>query len=104
MSFRDKPTHRIKSKERLKRIIKKKVQTTMIGAISSVENLFSFLWDEGAEDAEKMQELFNTLRSEILDKGNHQIRNVDTEIDLYDINLKTNTVTLPINKIGGQHG
>ncbi len=104
MSFKDRPTYQAKSKERLKRIIKKKIQTTMIGAISSVENLFSFLWDEGAEDAEKMQELFNTLRSEILDKGNHQIRNVDTELDLYDINLKTNTVTLPINKIGGQHG
>lgn len=104
MSFRDKPTYQAKSKERLKRIVKKKIQTTMIGAISSVENLFGFLWDEGSEDAERMQELFNTLRSEILDKGNHQIRNVDSEIELYDISLKTTTVTLPVKKIGGQNG
>ena len=104
MSFSDSPTYKAKSKERLKRIIKKKIQTTMIGAISSVENLFGFLWDEKAEDAEKMHELFQTLRSEILDKGNHQIRNVDTEIDLYDISLQTKTVTLPVKKIGGQNG
>lgn len=104
MSFSDSPTYKAKSKDRLKRIIKKKIQTTMIGAISSVESLFGFLWDEGSEDAERMQELFNTLRSEILDKGNHQIRNVDSEIELYDICLKTNTITLPVKKIGGQNG
>ena len=32
------------SKERLSKILKKKVETTMIGALSSIEEHFSFLW------------------------------------------------------------
>ena len=32
------------SKHRLSKILKKKVETTMIGALSSVEEHFSFLW------------------------------------------------------------
>ena len=32
------------SKERLSKILKKKVETTMIGALSSIEEHFGFLW------------------------------------------------------------
>ena len=59
------------SKDRLSKILKKKVQTTMIGAISSIEDNFSFLWS--AEDSEMTQEkkfmyeTFQKVRSEILD-------------------------------------
>ena len=103
MSLRDSKIYKQKSAERLKRVMKKKVQTTMIGAISSVENLFDFLWEEQSEQSEKMKELFNALRSEILDKGNHQIRNIDTEIEMYDISLKTHTVKLPVRQTGGNN-
>jgi len=103
-NFSNSPAYKAKSKQRLKRIMKKKIQTTMIGAISSIESLFGFLWDKDEPNSEKMEELFQNLRSEILDRGNHQIRNVDTEIDLYDVSLETNTVTLPVKKIGGQNG
>tara|TARA_Y100000766_G_scaffold272149_1_gene271658 strand:- start:235 stop:549 length:315 start_codon:yes stop_codon:yes gene_type:complete len=103
MSLRDSKIYKQKSAERLKRVMKKKVQTTMIGAISSVENLFDFLWEEQSEQSEKMRELFNALRSEILDKGNHQIRNIDTEIEMYDISLKTHTVKLPVRQTGGNN-
>lgn len=102
MGLQDNKIYRQKSSDRLRRTMKKKVQTTMIGAISSVESLFGFLWEEESEHSEKMRELFNSLRSEILDKGNHQIRNVDAELDMYDIVLKTNTVQLPVQQTGGR--
>lgn len=103
MSLRDSKIYKQKSSDRLRRIMKKKVQTTMIGAISSVENLFGFLWEEESEHSEKMKELFDTLRSEILDKGNHQIRNVDAELDMYEICLKTHTIKLPVRHMGGNN-
>ena len=50
--YKEARTERYKydSKDRLSKILKKKVQTTMIGAISSIEDHFAFLWT--AEDSE----------------------------------------------------
>ena len=39
--------YRQDSRERLSKILKKKVETTMIGALSSIEEHFSFLWNGG---------------------------------------------------------
>ena len=103
MALQDSKIYKQKSADRLRRTMKKKVQTTMIGAISSVESLFGFLWEEESEHSEKMKELFDAVRSDILDKGNHQIRNVDAELDMYDIVLKTHLVQLPIRPTGGKH-
>jgi hypothetical protein len=102
MGLQDSKVYQRKSSERLRRIMKKKVQTTMIGAISSLENIFGFLWEDDSEDSQQMRELFDKFRSEVLDKGNHQIRNVDTELDMYDIVLTRNSITLPVRPAGGQ--
>lgn len=86
------------SKNRLYKISKKKVQTTMIGALSSIEKYFAFLWgDENPQTAEqkKIRWLFEELRSEILDKGNMQIRNLENEFNNYDIVWKKNSIHLP---------
>ena len=94
------------SKDRLSKILKKKVQTTMIGAISSIEDHFSFLWN--AEDSEMieekkfMYEAFQKVRSEILDKGNTQARNVDAELNQYEIRWMKYSMDIPVKKpIGG---
>ena len=42
--------YKLDSKERLTKIVKKKIQTTMIGALSSIEENFGFLWTN--EDGE----------------------------------------------------
>lgn len=89
------------SKERLSKIIKKKIETTMIGALSSVESHFGFLWgqeDSGplTPDQEIMRELFQKIRSEVLDKGNTQIRNMDTEFSQYNIEWKKYSLVLPV--------
>jgi transcription termination factor Rho len=89
------------SKERLTKILKKKVQTTMIGALSSVEEHFGFLWDSDSEMSEQqrlMYDLYQKLRSEILDKGNTQARNIDAELSQYDIKWLRYSVNIPVKE------
>jgi hypothetical protein len=87
------------SKDRLSKILKKKVETTMIGALSSIEDHFSFLWN-GSETPEQkiMYDLFQKVRSEILDKGNTQARNVDAELSQYEIKWQRYTIEMPVVK------
>ena len=81
--------YRVDSKDRLSKILKKKVQTTMIGSLSSIEEHFSFLWStdnsEMTPEQKMMYDIFQKVRSEILDKGNTQARNVDAELAQYDV-------------------
>ena len=95
------------SKDRLSKIQRKKVETTMIGAISSIEDHFSFLWEakdsEMTEEKKFMYETFQKVRSEILDKGNTQARNVDAELNQYEVKWMRYSIEMPIkqNKEGG---
>jgi len=88
------------SKERLSKILRKKVETTMIGALSSVEEHFSFLWtsEDKALTPEQqiMFDIFQKVRSEILDKGNIQARNIDAELNQYDVKWLRYTVNMPV--------
>ena len=90
------------SKDRLFQIAKKKIQTTMIGALSSIENHFGFLWnhDDGDEnlssESQHMKQLYEDVRSEILDKGNNQIRNLEAELSQYDVEWLRYQMTLPV--------
>ena len=93
-----------KSKERLNKNCKKKLQTTMIGALSSIEEHFGFLWghesDEPlSEDQEKMRLVYEELRSDVLDKGNTQIRNIDAEFTQYDITWNRYQYQIPIKPL-----
>ena len=78
------------SKDRLSKILKKKIQTTMIGALSTIEENFGFLWNniDGkplTKDQEEMKTMYNKVRSEILDRGNNQARNIDAELAQYEV-------------------
>ena len=89
------------SKERLLKIASKKIQTTMIGALSSIEEHFSFLWttndsEELSPEQKIMFDTFQKVRSEILDKGNTQARNVDAELNQYDVKWLRYSVNIPI--------
>ena len=89
------------SKDRLFQIAKKKVQTTMIGALDTIEKSFGFLWQTDAEltqEQVQLKSIFENARSEILDRGNTQIRNLEAEISHYDVSWKIYTVNLPIKK------
>jgi hypothetical protein len=95
------------SKERLSKILKKKVETTMIGALSSIEEHFGFLWGaSGApvsnqnltEEQKIMYEAYQKVRSEILDKGNTQSRNIDAELNQYEVNWLRFTMNIPVKE------
>ena len=91
------------SRDRLSQIAKKKIQTTMIGALDSLEKGFGFLWGIGSEgeltqEQEQLKAIFEDARSEILDRGNTQIRNLQAEISNYDISWKRHTVTMPVKE------
>ncbi len=90
------------SRDKLFKVAKKKVQTTMIGALSTVEEHFGFLWglglseDDKSEEHRKIQELYEEVRAKILDRGNTQIRNLESEFVNYDIARKKYLINLPV--------
>jgi hypothetical protein len=45
-----------------------------------------------------MRDIFEELRTEILDKGNIQLRNADAEIESYDVTWKNYHINLPIRR------
>lgn len=75
----------------------------MIGSLSSIEKHFGFLWgeesdDELTKDQIRMRDIFEDMRTEILDKGNIQLRNADAEIENYDVTWNKYHMNLPIRK------
>lgn len=80
------------SKTRLSKIMKKKIETTMVGALSSIEDHLGHLFevDGGIKD------LYDIIRSEILDKGNAQARNVDAELNQYEVEWKKYQMEIPM--------
>ena len=92
------------SKDALFKASKKKIQTTMIGALSTIEEHFGFLWglgmneDEKSDEHRKIQELFDDVRAKILDRGNTQIRNLESEFVNYDIVRKKHLINLPVTQ------
>ena len=89
------------SRDRLSKILKKKVETTMIGALSSIEEHFAFLWNvtDGESLSPEQQVLydaFQKVRSEILDKGNTQSRNVDAELAQYEVKWLRYQAVMPV--------
>lgn len=66
--------------------IEKRIQTTMIGALSKMENNFGYLWghfkdetEELTEAEEKFADLWDFTRNQILNQGNTQIRNLKND-------------------------
>lgn len=85
------------AKDKLLNAAKKKIQTTMIGSLSSIESYLGFLLDSKLSEAEsqELKNIFENLRSEILDRGNTQIRNLENEFSNYDIYFRKFTLNLP---------
>jgi len=101
--------HRDVSRDRLFKAAKKKIQTTMIGALSTLENSFGFLWgfdapeEERTPEQKKIYEIYEEARAQILDRGNTQIRNLDSEFVNYEIVRKKHYITLPVHSGEEKH-
>ena len=89
------------SNEMLLKIARKKIQTTMIGALSSIEKYFGFLWAHNesrdlTQEEEHAKELYEKMRSEILDRGNNQARNLEAELAQYEVKWLKYNIKLPV--------
>ena len=88
------------SKTRLKNNIEKKIRTAMIGSLDVFETKLGFLWGEDSpfteEERAEIERLYKEARSEILDKGNNQIRNVSAELAEYDVTWNRHQVEIPL--------
>lgn len=81
-----------KDKDNLEAAIIKKINTTMIGSISDVEEFFDFLWTgTPTENKAQFKKIFQELRQSILDRGNHQIRKLKTDLNNFDVKSKVYT-------------
>jgi hypothetical protein len=95
--------YKLDSKDRLSKILRKKIQTTMIGALSSLEENFGFLWDSentnlSEEQKKGFKALYDKVRSEILDKGNNQARNIDAELAQYEVEWLRYSIKMPVTQ------
>ena len=96
------------SNHKLFNLSKKKIQTTMIGALSTIEEKFGFLWgfdlDESQRSPEQkhVHEIYEEIRAKILDRGNTQIRNLESEFASYEISRKKHYINLPVSQIKGE--
>lgn len=88
------------SRDRLLKISQKKIETTMIGALASFEEHFSYLWEDehGNYDPSKkeMYELYQQVRNEVLNKGNTQSRNMAAELSNYEVKWLRYSMELPV--------
>lgn len=98
------------SKERLTKIAKKKVLTTAVGCLSVVEKYLGFLWGHNEDreltpEEQQLRDIFyDKVREEIFNVGNNQMRNIQTEIEQYDIEWKRYKITLPVKPEGPNYG
>ena len=96
------------SKNKLFNVSKKKIQTTMIGALSTIEEKFGFLWGFDLEESQRtpehkhVHEIYEEIRAKILDRGNTQIRNLESEFINYDIVRKKHYISLPVSQKNGE--
>jgi hypothetical protein len=91
------------SRETLFKSAKKKIQTTMIGALSTIEESFGFLWGFSPDDETDLtpeqrhiKDIYEDARAKILDRGNTQIRNLEADFANYEINRKKHYINLPV--------
>ena len=96
------------SKDALFKASKKKIQTTMIGALSTIEEHFGFLWgfelpeDQLTPEQKHVKSRFEDVRAKILDRGNAQIRSLESEFVNYEISKKKYFINLPMAKPKGE--
>ena len=96
------------SKDKLFNVAKKKIQTTMIGALSTLEESFGFLWGFNVDESERTPEqrhvhqIYTEARAKILDRGNTQMRNLENEFINYDVSRKKHYIHLPVVQPRGE--
>ena len=80
------------------------ISFSIIGAISTFEEAFGFLWGHGSsddklsEEEEIMKEVWEKTRTAILNNGNNQIRSAKNEIECNTVHWDRYNVQIPITE------
>lgn len=75
-----------RSRKRLDTIVSTKIRTAFIGALAAFEDEFGFLWGHNVssetltDEQESMRNLWENVRTAVLNNGNAQLRAVKNEI------------------------
>ena len=94
----------IHSRENLKRHIQIKFKTTMIGGLAKFEESFGNLWGHGlsaeelTDEQASYRELWQLVRTEILNQGNNQLRAAMSEVDNYTVTYNKTEYKFLISK------
>lgn len=73
--------------EEQKDLLKKRFQTTMIGALHEFEKVFGYLWGQNknpdflTENEEDFRDRWDSVRNQILNNGNNQFRKCLSDLD-----------------------
>lgn len=94
-----KEEYKKESKERLKKIGQSKIRTAMIGALEVIEKNLQPYWEDDSEGARELKSIYEKMRQEILDKGNTQIRNFESELEQYDVEWLRYRMQIPVKPI-----
>jgi hypothetical protein len=92
------------SKKQLLSIIEKKLKTSFICPISLFEKYFGHLWGHGKKVHELTKEeseflsIWNSIRTEILNNGNNQIRALFNELSQYTVTFNGYKLNLVVKK------
>lgn len=102
-----KDEYQAKSNERLKTIMMKRIETTMIGALDVIEKEINELTRNlPKSDSIMLKDAYSRIRSKILDNGNNQKRAVNEEMKHYTVSWNMYTMTIPVkpreNSVGNR--
>ena len=99
----------IGSKKRLMKNIEKKFKTSMIGSLVRCEEQLGFLWGHGLDEQDltkeqlKFRDIWENLRTEILNHCNSQLRAVIEEMAQYTISWNQYKTEFIIKKDIGEN-
>ena len=75
-----------RSRTKLESIISKRIRTTMIGALAAIEKQLGIDPKNPTANDKELNEAYQAIRSEILDNGNNQIRNLSDDLENFSVN------------------
>jgi hypothetical protein len=78
------------SKEKLKASVRHKIRRTFVGCLDIIEKELMAL------GIDKDSDVFKTIRKKILSVGNDQVRNMEAELEKYNIEFIPYHITLPV--------
>lgn len=96
--------------DKLKNVVSKKIKTTMVGAVSALEQEFGLTYNKENNDyvvnndiktigINELVERIKNVRDDIFDIGNNQLRMINSEIDEYFV-VKPRMYVTKFNVIG----